>query len=735
MSFLSPVLLFGIALIGLPIALHLAMRRQPVRMVFPAMRLLKKRQHQNETRLQLQRWLLLALRCAAVGLLALALARPVLRPPQAEGSIVDGGSVGPAGVGTALGLVFDNALNAEYRQANRSRLEVALETADWLLQQAPADARVVVASRGQGTRATEEDRDSASLRLGRLTTTAATRPLGIAVRDGLDRLAKTPAAGRELYVFTDLSAGAWSNETQETVAAALDRHEGMSLRLVDVGVTQPQNISVGPLRLSSERLVSGEPLRLATTLYSTGYSTGKSRESVAVELWLDKEKGAEKRAERRVDFSSEDKGTTLNKTTIDFVLSGLEEGFHSGYVRVIAGDAAPADDRRYFALETRPPPALLLIAPRKEDALFLREAVDPSLNEPGVTSRFATSTVRFDEIDRARFTDHSAVLLLDPPPLSAKIWRRLTDYATAGGSVGVLLGRQATLDGMNIAEAQALLPATLRWRSREETYLRPTRYTHPAIALLADYAEAIPWRAFPVFQRWELDSVREGAAVVATYADGGPAIVEHAIGRGRVLMMTTPLSDRINSGHDSKKPWNLLPTGEDPWPFILLADSLSSYLTGWQAAPLNYQAGDTVTAPLPLRANLTGFVLRTPQGESLRQSIPPGATDLTIGLADTPGNYTITAGSHNSRLDRQFAVNTDPLVGQLDRIDFADLQNALGEDRVTLVRDKEELSRSIDLGRVGQELYGWILLAVTAAFAAEGVMSNRFYRADTTNEN
>ena len=76
MAFLNASLLAGGALMAIPVILHLLMRQKPRQLVFPALRFVKERRESNTRRLRLRHWLLLALRCAAVGLVAVALARP-----------------------------------------------------------------------------------------------------------------------------------------------------------------------------------------------------------------------------------------------------------------------------------------------------------------------------------------------------------------------------------------------------------------------------------------------------------------------------------------------------------------------------------------------------------------------------------------------------------------------------------------------------------------------------------
>src|SRR6266436_2856062 len=76
MALVNLSLLVGGAFVAIPVVLHLIMRQRPKQLMFPALRFIHERRLANQRRLQLRHWLLLALRCAAVGLLVLALARP-----------------------------------------------------------------------------------------------------------------------------------------------------------------------------------------------------------------------------------------------------------------------------------------------------------------------------------------------------------------------------------------------------------------------------------------------------------------------------------------------------------------------------------------------------------------------------------------------------------------------------------------------------------------------------------
>jgi hypothetical protein len=725
MGFVTPALLGGAALIALPIVLHLIMRREALKLRFPALRFVQQRRTMNQHRLRLRHWLLLALRCAIIALLAFALARPTLR---------GAGAAGKEGAPVASAFVFDNSSRMNYQHANQSRLGRAKELAAWLLEQLPADAPVTVVDRAGRLRGQDLDRSAAELRVERLESSPAVRPMEDALRDAMRWLEDKPDYRGEIYVFTDLATEAWPPEMRSDLAKRLDELKGTNLYVIDVGVDEPHNFGLSPLRLSSERLAPGSMLRINTDLLaagagSKGGAAGRTQaRELVVELYVGADpSSAEKRGQHVVTPSAGD------AAPIEFLLSGLELGTHQGFVRIVGSDGLAEDDIRYFSVDVRPPIKVLLLGEDAGDTLFLREALAPSAAPGPSASRFTCQVGQLNELGQLSLADFAAVLLVDPSPLSSESWKTLVNYAESGGGIGVFLGRHARANEMNQAEPQQLLPAKLRWAShevtREPTFLRPVAVEHPALTALRDLADTVPWSEFPVFKYWELEAGAQNSHVVATFANGKPAIVERQIGTGRVLMMTTPVSD---PAYDD--PWNLLPTAPEPWPFLVLANGVAQYLAGAGDAQQNYLAGQTVIVRLAPEEQVASYVLQMPAAgpddrtSSVRQTLTPGQQDVSIAATDTVGNYRLRAGGRGARLDRGFSVNLPPEISRLDRTVPNEITKSLGEGRTRIARTQEEIELRVGLGRVGRELFPALIVAVALVLAAEQLLANRFYK-------
>ena len=706
MGFVTPALLAGAALIAVPIVLHLIMRREAQRIKFPALRFVQQRKNLNQHRLRLRHLLLLALRCAIIAFLAFALARPTLR-----GS----GAAGKEGAPMAAALVFDNSLRMQYEQDDKTRLAKAKELAGWLVNQLPAESPVTVVDRAGRQRGQDLDGDAAELRIERMEPAAAVRPMSDAIGDAVRWLETKKDNRGEIYVFTDMAAEAWPEETIAKFAKSLDELPGANVYLIDVGAAEPTDLGLGRLKLSTERIAPGGLLQLTTDLNVTG-AKDKAKETT-VELFVGDGNGKpEKRGQQVVPL------TARGPTPIEFSLSGLKLGTHQGFVRIVGRDGLVSDDVRYFTVDVRPPSKVLLLAEKANDALFVREALSPSSATGLVPSNFECTIGTFDKLKDVQLSDFAAVCLLDPPPLANDQWQPLANFVESGGGVGIFLGRHARREEFNGTQAQKLLPVKLRWQSRETTYLRPVAVEHPALRELGELAGTAPWSEFPVFKYWELEAGAEPAQVVATFANGKPALVERQIGAGSVIVMTTSVSDSA-----SDDPWNLLPTGPEPWPFLALANGVVQHLAGAGRTQLNFLAGQTIVLPLNAEEQVSSYVLQLPDGSAVRQSLTTGQRNLSFATAEALGNYRVRAGGQQERLDRGFSVNAPAEMSRLDRVPAADLVKALGSERARVATNRDEIAMRVGLGRIGRELFPILILVVALAMAAEQLLANRFY--------
>ncbi len=132
MTVLTPLFLVGLAALAIPILLHLLRRRERRTLVFPALRYLKRTTQEHARIVRLRQLLLLALRLAAVSLIALAGARLVLPlggsddPPAGLAIVVDNGltSATVVGEGRVLDSLTFRALQALDRTGPRDQVWV-----------------------------------------------------------------------------------------------------------------------------------------------------------------------------------------------------------------------------------------------------------------------------------------------------------------------------------------------------------------------------------------------------------------------------------------------------------------------------------------------------------------------------------------------------------------------------------------------------------------------------------
>src|SRR6266496_773595 len=348
LTFLTPLMLAGAALVAAPIILHLVMRQQPKHLIFPALRFIRLRNDANKRRLKLRHLLLLALRCGAIIVLALALARP---------SVQSAGFLGDQEAPVAAALVFDTSPRMQYRHQNKTRLQVAQEVAARVLTELPKESDVAVIDSRTTAPAFSIDAAIARQRIERLTSSAASETLPEMCLEALRLVHENSKGRKEIYVFTDLGRADWSAESAKRLKDKLADDKDVAIYVIDVGVSDPQNIALGDLRLSSDSLSLNTLLQLETDLTAVG-TAGEDR-TIALDL-IDAAGQPQRRDQTTLKAAAD------QPQPVEFQLGGLELGTHQGTVRILGEDSLAADDVRFFTADVHPPWKVLISAPKAD---------------------------------------------------------------------------------------------------------------------------------------------------------------------------------------------------------------------------------------------------------------------------------------------------------------------------------------------------------------------------------
>lgn len=717
MGFLHVLLLGGTLLAAAPVILHLVMRQQPKLLEFPALRFIQQRRESNRRRLRLRHWLLLALRVAAIVLLALGLSRPFVRTSSAW--------IGDREAPVAAALLFDTSARMEYRQRNQTRLEQAQDIGEWLLRQLPDESQAAVLDSRPAPAAFQVDLTAARQRVSRLEITPVTRTMPEAIESAAELLARSEMERKEIYLFTDLTKAAFDPAGFESARHAVEALGGAAIYVIDVGAESPKNISLGSLQLSGERLPRNRPLRIETDVSSVGEAGERSVEAYV----LSPSGAAELRSRRAADVSAG------GAARVEFMLTGLEPGMIQGDLRLAGGaDALPVDDTRYFSVEVRPPQRVLIATASpdaEERARLLVEALSPTtMRESGQAPYHCDviSTDKLEEIDldTQSAVSYSAVLLNDPRPLTAAAWRKLHAYAHGGGGVGIFLGPSADpLADFNSPAALDVLPGKLLRQARYpdgDLTLAPNTFEHPLLAPFRTRGGTMPWIDFPIYRYWQLDVDTEHVTALIPFSNGQPALLERIIGAGRVVTLTTPISQTQDELIDDELKWN---DSTAPLPSFVLVNDLTLYLTGSGDARFNYLAGEDVILRLPPGVKGDTCLVTAPGGGQFRVNTNLAERTLTIATVEQPGHYRVNAGD---AVNLGFSVNLPPADTDLTRADPEMLKSLFGEVPFRVARSSEQINRELSLGRVGRELFPILALLVALVLGIEQVIANRFYR-------
>lgn len=677
MSLLSPLFLVALAGLAIPVLVHLIQREKKRVVQFPSLMFLQRIPYSSVRRRRVHNWLLLLVRLTALALLVLAFARPFLRR----------GELPLSAAGSREVVVL---LDQSYSMGYGDRWEKARAAARTVVKGLTAGDRAsLVLFSSDGTVAVRATQDHAQL----LSAIDAARVADGATRFGpalklaATLLGESTQPRRDAVLISDFQRNGWQGGEPVYLP------QGAELRTVPVEETRAQpNAAV--VAVSMARSTFAEQERVTVTAGLRNYAdTPLTAADVKLEL-----SGRAIQTERVTV-------PARGSASVSFAPITVNQPQLRASVR-LAADGLAQDNVRYFIVAPRSPvPVLVVDASGGAGAgsLYVLRALSI-----GESPAFAV-TVRTPDAVSDDVLGKAAVVVLNDVSLQAGLASRLAAFVGRGGGLLVAAGPRASWPGSQAALLPAALAGAVDRTRGEAARLGAVEYGHPLFELFraarsGDFSSA-------QFYGFRQLTPAAGAAVLARFDAGAPALVEQGVGRGHVLLWASSLD----------LSWNDLALKPVYLPFIHRAvRHLAMYAesTPWETVG---QVLDP--ARLNPREALQPSIALAPSGARA----PVGGKDDGVLVLAEQGFYEVRAAKAGAE-GVAVAANVDVAESDLDTMDpRALLAAAVASGGVASATPAAPPTPEAQ--ERTQRLWWYLLLAGLLLLGVDTVFSNRLSRA------
>ncbi|HEX6163476.1 MAG TPA: BatA domain-containing protein [Vicinamibacterales bacterium] len=702
MSFLAPLFLLGLAALAVPILIHLTQKERKSVVEFPSLMFLRKIPYESVQRRRIRDWLLLALRLAAIALIVTAFARPFLRGSDLAAA--------PGGARDIVVLV-DRSYSMGYADAWPRAQSAAAEA---LAGTTPADRISVVlfSDTAEVALRSTPDRSRALAEINAASPGPGSTKFGPALKLAGSLLAESLLPRKEVIIVSDFQRGGWQPDD------TLRLPGGTTVTTKLITGAQGASLALTPVALLRSR-EQGQPERVTVTAGVLN-RTDTAATDVPINLEIDGrivqdlKISVAPNASASISFSPL---TVTSPNTRAVVRLGTAGG--------AAVDALARDNTFHFVLTPSAPVPVMTVTSGSADAsLYLSRALAIGESPHFSASMQSAEALAGDAMNRAR------VIFLNDIPVGDAVAARLVTFVEGGGGLLMALGPRASWP----ASRASWLPVSIG----------PTvDRTRGAAARLSgmDYGHAIfePFRAprsgdFSTarYYSYRALTASKDASVLARFDTGEPALVERAIGRGRVVVYASTLD--LNWNDLALKPMFL--------PFV---HQLGRHLSGFKEQPawltigqvLDVDAAEVAAGATTASAAraAAGRTILTPGGQRRDLSAPaaaaPGAAAPAAALELTEqGFYEVRGAGRDAGPTIVAASNVNLAESNLDRIEPTELVASVTGNGPAGPNSGQDVLPD-EAQELAQRVWWYLLFAGILLLIAETVIAHRYSRVRT----
>lgn len=746
----SALFLGGAAAVSVPIIIHLLNRRRFKVLDWAAMRFLLESVRKNRRRVRIEELILLALRCLAIFLLAVAVGRFIGCSPS---------QIIPVGTPMQKTHIFilDDSVSMGQKVADTTAFaKAASDLADMLGEVSSTDkVAVLLTSRPERSEAFFNlnfltDPEVLSVRLKSLKPADTTTQLQRAARTAVEIFKETQTQKR-LYVLSDFrredySSGGMIEDARRQFNALADAK--IELVLMNYGASAAGNLTVVDIQMLDKLAVVSVPVKVQLRVRNNG---PERAENVAVRFVVRSSDGLEVTLPVRT-IQSIDPGQT-EPVQISYTFAGAGSSVIEAHLQA---DSLAGDNTAYLALDIRDARGVLIVdgepdisAPINAESFYLNFALDPTGdgqygNKPDVISYEHLEEVNFEAYDVVILANVGEFQMTAGPDGGSGYGQMdaLAKYVRSGGGLAIFTGDRVNPAfyngpfydrGKGLCPMQIAAPAGDAQKKAKFVRLSPKSIANESVMRTfqgsrSQFTQLVRFYAYtPIDQSGS--SVQKTSAetgpmrVLARFDDTdasvrhSPAIVAQAYGQGEVMMICT----------SADKEWT-------DWPkdltYLSFVNDMVEYLSRQGGRDFTALTGRQINYTVAAEKASAKVTLQTPAFPAEDVIVMEGQrleTGRVISYENPRhmGIYQLELNLTDEKQTVLFARNTDPLEGRLDRITEKELQGQLPlkfEYRDRLIPAGTETATAAEK----QEYWKAALAAMLLILAAEVFLAQRF---------
>ncbi|MFI5237524.1 MAG: BatA domain-containing protein [Ignavibacteriales bacterium] len=675
MTFLNPVVLFGLLAASIPVIIHLFNLRKLKKIEFSTLQFLKELQKNKIRKIKLKQWLLLVLRVLIILCIVTAFARPTLV------GVSIGGTTSAAK--TTAVFILDDTFSMSVIDEHGSYFNQAKETIKELLTQFEEgdEAGLILVSH----QPEEIEMTTNLIRFKELVDAVsvhyASGKLNNAIIKAADIVRKAKNFNKEIYLFTDFQKGRLASDDE---VIELKEHFGEQVRLYSFNYAGKEvtNFGIDDLEINTQIFEKDKPVKFNATIKN--YSN-RIKDNLVVTLFINGERSAQQSVNlnpgesKILNLEALAKSYGINEASVDIEEDDLQQ-----------------DNIRFISFDIPRKIPVLILADDFSDT----KMIEAGLNSVSEQGYFDLSIKKTEQISGTQLNNYNAIIIVSNNFFNAK--EKISGFLSSGK--GVIFFPASAMNTVNFNSsliAFGLPPSNGIANAGEDQSVRFNEidFNHPLFENIFIDETKKQVDSPELYSFYKINSGGKGKTII-NLEDGSCFLSEYSVDEGKVLLFNiAPVFS-----------WSDFPLKSI---FAPLITKSIMYLASKNYNEKDNLAGEIINVSVSERT-LPQVKVKTPDGYEDIINIEKEQSSDLLAYNNTflIGNYKIFSGE---KLLSTISVNTDPAESLMDYLNQSEFDEYLKKinfngRHITIDKDENPVQMILQ-ARFGSELWRYFLLA------------------------